>query len=417
MTKRMAARGLVALLLMVPVVGARAAESGNAVFDRVVDIVHQRFYAPAALAAFDQAVTATMAEHPDLAAAAAGSPVTRDAIDTVLASLNASHTHRFVQSQLDYYELTDVFRYALRRNMRRLFPPDGEVRYDGIGIATQVIDGKVFVTDVYDGAPAWRAAVKPGDEILSVDGAPFTEIGSFRGKAGKLAELRLRRTADGAPITVNVQVASLQPSETFLKAIDASARVINRDGRKIGVIRLWSYTSGEAVTGILYDQIGEGRLKDVDGLVLDLRGRWGGAPADAAETFVGGSADMRMVGRDGREDFVNERWHKPLVAVIDEGTRSGMEILAYSLKKNGVPLVGAATAGNVLAATGFLLPDDSLLLLAVDNVFVDSKRLEGNPIEPDIAVPFDIRYANGGDPQLDAAIAALSRRLGSAGSD
>jgi C-terminal processing protease CtpA/Prc len=416
MQRVIAARAVAALIVLGWLAGAEAAESGNRVFDRTVDIVKERFYAPANIGAFDAAVTATIARLPQLATAGPGLPVTREAVDAVLASLNASHTGRYVQDQLDYYELADVFRFALRRDMRRLFPPDGEVTYDGIGIATRDIDGKVFITDVYDGGPAARAAIKPGDEILSVDGAPFAEIGSFRGKAGRLAELNLLRTADGEPITVAVRVEKLQPGDAFLRAISDSVQVIQRGNRKIGVVKLWSYTRSE-VTDILYHELGGGRLKDVDGLIVDLRSRWGGAPADAAETFVGGTADMRLVDRDGKESMENVRWHKPVVAIIDAGTRSGMEILAYSLKKNGIPLIGTETAGDVLAATGFLLPDDSLLVLAVDDVFVDGERLEGHPIKPDIAVPFDVRYADGRDPQLDAALAAMAERLAGGGSD
>ncbi len=113
-----------------------------------------------------------------------------------------------------------------------------------------------------------------------------------------------------------------------------------------------------------------------------------------------------------RRQFVTFRWTKPVVAIIDGGTRSGMEVLAYSLKKNGVPMVGAPTAGNVLAGTAYLLPDDSLLELAVQDVLVDGKRLENNPVAPDVAVPFDVRYAAGQDPQLDAATALMAARLG-----
>ena len=42
------------------------------------------------------------------------------------------------------------------------------------------------------------AGLMAGDEIVSVDGAPFAEIGSFRGKAGETAHLMVRRTADAA---------------------------------------------------------------------------------------------------------------------------------------------------------------------------------------------------------------------------
>ncbi len=169
------------------------------------------------------------------------------------------------------------------------------------------------------------------------------------------------------------------------------------------------------MTSILYDELGKGRLKDVDGLVLDLRSKWGGAPGDAAETFVGGAADMVAVDRDGTRNIVTFRWHKPVVAIIDSGTRSGMEVLAYSLKKNGVPLVGAPTAGNVLAGTAYSLPDDSLLELAVADVLVDGRHLEANPVQPDVAVPFDVRYAAGRDPQRDAAVTLMAERLAGEG--
>jgi carboxyl-terminal processing protease len=65
----------------------------------------------------------------------------------------------------------------------------------------------------------------------------------------------------------------------------------------------------------------------------------------------------------------------------------------------------------VVAGRAFLLPDDSLLLLAVADVTVDGERLEGVGVAPNIAVPFDVRYAAGADPQLEAAAADLVRGL------
>ena len=52
-----------------------------------------------------------------------------------------------------------------------------------------------------------------------------------------------------------------------------------------------------------------------------------------------------------------------------------------------------------------------MLVVAVADVLVDGRRLEGNPVQPDLEVPFDIRYANGEDPQLDAALDVLITRL------
>jgi carboxyl-terminal processing protease len=323
---------------------------------------------------------------------------------------NTSHTARYTPDAVAYFELLDVFRFNYRRDLRRLFPRDGEITYDGVGMATIPIDGNIFVSDIYDGGPASRASLKVGDEILAADGGEFAEVDSFRGKAGSDVVLTLRRSADGPDLDIKVRVERLQPSEALLEAISSSVRVVDRDSRRIGYIRIWAYTRHE-VGGILNSALGGGRLADVDGLILDLRSRWGGAPADAAELLVGGTPEMRMIDRDGDVRHVNTRWRKPVVAIIDEGTRSGMEIFANALKENGIPLVGTATAGDVVAGRGYLLPDDSLLVLAVADVLVDDKRLEGNPVQPDIEVPFDIRYADGADPQLDAALDAMMMRL------
>ncbi len=402
---------LAAFIVLVPALAAAAEtppRSGNAVFDRTVDVVNQHFFAPSELPKFNEAATLAVSQMPGLKDA--DPAVVGDAVSFLLDSLHASHTGRYTPDQLDYYELADVFRFALRGDMRRLFPPKGEVTYAGIGIASAKIDGKSFATHVYDGGPAAKAGLLIGDEIVSVDGQPFAEIGSFRGKAGGTAHLTVRRAAGAEPIAIDVPVAEIQPGDLFVRAISDSVRRFDQGGKRIGYIRLWAYTRDD-VTQVLYDELGNGRLKDVDGLVLDLRSKWGGAPGDAAETFVGRAADMVGVNRDGTRNIVTFRWVKPVVAIIDGGTRSGMEVLAYSLKKNGVPLVGAPTAGNVLAGTAYALPDDSLLELAVADVLVDGKRLEANPVEPDVAVPFDVRYAAGRDPQLDAATALLSERL------
>ncbi|MEJ0096873.1 MAG: S41 family peptidase [Bauldia sp.] len=377
--------------------------SGNAVIDRTVQIVDQNFYSQAALPAFHDAVKAVVA-------GAGGQPlVTADAESRILASLGASHTGRYTPDQLDYYELADVFRYALHDNIRTLFPPDGKIAYDGIGIASKEIGGARFITDVYDGGPAERAGLTAGDEIVSADGKPFTEIGSFKGKAGGSVDLQIRRHAGDTPTTVTVGVETIEPQQMFVEAVDKSAHVIQQDGRKIGVLHLWTYTT-DRITGVIFQDLAT-KLKDVDGLVLDLRSRWGGGPADGAEPFVSATADMQVIDHDGDTHYVYTGFHKPIVAIIDDGTRSSMEILAYSLKKAGIPLVGEPTAGDVLAATAYALPDDSLLELAVQDVIVDGKRLEKNPVTPDVAVPFDVRYAAGSDPQMDKAVALLGQRL------
>jgi len=185
----------------------------------------ENFYDPAALPRFEDAVKETIPGLPHEGDQKALDP----AIAKVLASLGASHTGHYTADELDYYELLNVFQFNYRRELPRLFPPEGRIVYPGIGIASKVIDGKRFVTAVYDGGPAKSAGVEQGDEIISADGAPFEEIGSFRGRVGKSIDLALRRGADAAPITIPVPVAELHPADTLVSAISNQREIQHND--------------------------------------------------------------------------------------------------------------------------------------------------------------------------------------------
>ena len=73
------------------------------------------------------------------------------------------------------------------------------------------------------------------------------------------------------------------------------------------------------------------------------------------------------------------------------------------------PVVGTRTAGAVVGGSPTVIRPGMLLYIAVLDVLIDGERLEGRGVEPDIAVPFELPYANGADPQLDAALEALTR--------
>lgn len=390
---------------------AEEVQSGHAVFDRVVELVTERFYDTSALQGFEEAVRKEVQDPDEPLEASSGEERVDAAIDRVLASLQASHTGRFKPDTIAYYELADIFRFALRDDMRRLFPPDGEVSYQGIGMAVEAIEGKLFVSDVYDGAPAQRAGVLVGDEILSVDGAPYHEIESFRDKAGKTVQLELVRHEGRSPMMLEVEVERLRPLQTFAKAMDESMRVLEQNGRRLGYVRLWTLSTREGMETVARS-LAAGALKEAEGVIVDLRGRWGGGEAGAAELFIGNTVPFRLIFRDGREIYANVRWNRPVVALIDDGARSGLELFAYSLKQAGIPLIGSRTAGALLAGRAFLLPDDSLMILAVsDAVIGENVRLEGRGVQPDVPVRFRLPYAAGQDPQLDVAIQEMLRVL------
>ena len=383
------------------------AASNQADFDQVWELVRDRFYDPR-LNGLDwqeerarfrpQAASARSAE--DMAAA----------INAMLAKLGASHTHFYTPEDPAYYQLADIFVGALEhRGLKRVFP-SGDVSYPGIGVFTETDNqGRTFVTGVIEGAPAHQAGVLLGDEIISADERPFRPVASFRGKVGSPVSLQIRRASGAAPIAISVSPADLHPNEMFLRGLKDSARLIVTDKAKIGYVRVWSYAS-RRIQSALEDLMSDGPLKDADALVWDLRGGWGGAQPQYLDLFNPRAPTMQVKDRSGETGFVDVKWRKPVAALINEGTRSGKEVLAYGFKEYRLgELVGQRTEGAVLAATAFLIGDNGLLLLAVEDVLVDGKRLEGIGVTPTIEVPFDSRYAAGGDPQLDRAVQVLAR--------
>jgi carboxyl-terminal processing protease len=101
-------------------------------------------------------------------------------------------------------------------------------------------------------------------------------------------------------------------------------------------------------------------------------------------------------------------WRKPVAMLINGGTRSGREVLAYGFKKYRLgELVGTQTKGAVLAATTFLVRS-GLLLLAVEDVRVDGECLEGAGATPTIEVQAEAASDGANDPQMSRAVAVLS---------
>jgi carboxyl-terminal processing protease len=331
-----------------------------------------------------------------------------DIINRMLGELGASHTGYYTPDETAYYDLADIFSGGLRRELKDRFL-NGEVAYDGIGMVTRVIEGQHFISGIFDSFPAAKAGLRLGDEIISADGMPFAPVGSFAGKTSRKVRLTIRREAQGTPLTIDVVPEVLHPNDAYLAAMRNGARVIEKGGHKLGYVHIWSYARWQYQE--LLQELVAGKFKDADALIWDLRDGWGGAQPEYLDIFNARAPTMTFNGRGGTETM-NARWRKPVILIINGGTRSGKEILAYGFKKYSYgDVVGTKSAGAVLAARAYMQSNGNLLLIAVQDVAVDNERLEGVGVTPDHEVPFDIRYARGADPQLAAAIDILVRKL------
>jgi carboxyl-terminal processing protease len=324
-------------------------------------------------------------------------------INQMLAELNTSHTHLYTQAEPAYYQIAGIFRDYIIKDLKPYLPQE-KLEYTGIGIYTQEIEEKTFIKAILNGSPAEKAGLKIGDRLIKVEGKPFQPIQSFIDKADKKVKIEIQRKTDSRPKTITIIPQKFNPVTMFLDAMKASVETSEQDGKKIGYIHIWSYADPiyqkQLENELFYD-----RLQDVDGLVWDIRDGWGGAEPTYLNPFTAPVPSLTTVFRDGTKRQRELRWRKPVVMLVNQGSRSGKEILAYAFRKYDVgQIVGEQTAGAVVAGSPFIMKDGSLLYLAVADVFVDGKRLEGKGVTPDIQVSFTLAYAEGKDPQKEKAI-------------
>jgi carboxyl-terminal processing protease len=354
-------------------------------------------------------------------------------INAMLAKLGASHTQLYQVGTTQYYELLDIYRSALGDELKRLFPA-GTVQYVGLGAATiREREALHRIVDAYDGGPADAAGLLRGDLVLFVDPSPLTprrHCGTVRWTLVDSAMPHARDTTmtflierrAGSREEVQVTPELIVPHEMFLKSMRASARVIEREGRRLAYVRLRSW-AGEEYQNLLIALLNAEPLRSCDGLILDIRGGWGGANPEDLSIFGCEAPMLEMSNREGQTNRIprnadllvpaDKQWRKPVTLLIDEGTRSGKEIFTYGFKKAGRgKVVGTRTAGAVLGGRPFLLSDGNLLVVAVSDVRVDGVRLEGVGVEPDVVVERGpIESSAGADPQLDKAVSVLAESL------
>lgn len=406
------ALGLIGLAFwMIPPVFSAWNRQPAAIFEQVWQTVNQHFYDPGLNGVDWQAVKQ---KYQAPARAAESTAALAPVINQMLSELKTSHTHFYTQSEPAYYQLLGIFlpNANLEKQLKQVLP-QGKIHYPGIGIFTTEIEGKVFIRAILDGSPAAQAGLAVGDQILAVAGQPYEPIQAFVGQVGEPVQLSIQRRPDAELIAIAVTPKLFDPQTMFLEAMQASTEVIQRQGKQLGYLHIWSY-AGDRYQEQLENELIHRQLKQVDGLILDLREGWGGASPSYLNLFTAKIPTMTVVGRDRQPRKIDYQWKKPVVMVVNQGARSGKEILAYGFQKYKIgPIVGTKTAGAVVAGRPYLMKDGSMLYLAVANVFVDGERLEGRSVNPDVEVAFQLPYAQGADPFKEQAIATLLTLLNS----
>ncbi len=323
-------------------------------------------------------------------------------VNLLLAQLKVSHTKFYSKDNPKRYQLLGVFHKLYNDENDQLFV------YPGIGLSGTRRGGKFIVDAVFDGFPAAQSGIRFGDVIESVGGKKFSPINSFSERVDQVVELQVLRGSRRVKVLCNV--VPLDGRTMFESALKNSSRVIERNGKRIGYLHVWSF-AGAQFQEIIKSQILWGPLANCDALVLDLRDGWGGADINYLNLFRKPIASITSTMADGRNLNLSGTWNRPVALLINERTTSGKELFSYGFKKLQLgPVVGTPTAGAVLAGRCFLLSNGDVLYLAVAGVEVDGKALEGIGVEPTLRIERDASLQR--DNQLERTLEVLFHEIG-----
>jgi carboxyl-terminal processing protease len=375
------------------------------IFEEIATIVEENFYNPEQIRQDFPAIKAsyrTQLENVSDRKAFSG------LVNGMLHELNASHTYYLTPEDYEYYQLGALF--SKIPAIGAMFQGQ-EVMYPTVGILTQTVEGRVYIAAVLADSAAEKAGALKGDEIVSVNGGPYEPIASLRPFVGKDVAFEIRRKEQEEPFTITMQPVLVNPKLELLAAQEASARIVERTGAKIGYVHLYSY-AGYEYHEALVNALTWGSLKDADALVIDLRYGLGGAGPSYLNLFNTNIPVLKMYDRDGTETVFDPQWRKPAVYLVNGFSRSGKELLAFGARKYHLAtVVGERTPGHFLGGRLFPLSNGNALYLAVQYCLADGVNLEGLGVAPDIEVPFDVRYCAGNDAQLEKAVEHLVKQV------
>jgi carboxyl-terminal processing protease len=306
----------------------------------------------------------------------------------------------------------------LRDAHTRVYAPDERFdwrhpRFISVGISVREIGGLPIVVSVERGSEAERAGLRAGDTVVSIDDEPALDVFTRRLKeqaaSATLAATRLQVMAKLFEGTVDSAVSISwigADGETRSARLrrewrerDTALRVRRVRGH-VGIVRLDVFTQSVAVDFV---RALDHELRDVRGLIVDLRSNGGGeteAMTEVASAFLpAGKSLGRFTDRSGRIQFEPhtratmlfapdriKSFHAPVIILTSERTSSAAEIFVAALKEaRRVTVLGQTTCGCVLAIRRrHVLPDGGELDISeMDYQTAAGSRLEGAGLMPD----------------------------------
>ena len=300
-----------------------------------------------------------------------------------------------INNYVDTVKLDEILTYGIEAMLNRLDPytvyiPEEDQEglemmisgtYGGIGAIIFKRQGEgVIINEPYQGSPAVKAGLQPGDMILSIDGQDVFDLESaecserMKGKPGTSVNFKIKKVRSGD--TVNVDVVR---ERIHLPDIEYAGMLND----STGYIRLTGFTTGAAQD--MRDEVVRLKKEGMRRMVLDLRGNGGGAmneAVDIASIFL--PRNTLVVSAKGRNNAKVAEYRTmiepvdtamPLLVLIDGASASSAEIVAGAIQDlDRGTIMGTRSYGKGLVQTIRPLPYNGQLKVTTARYYTPSGR-------------------------------------------
>lgn len=319
-----------------------------------------------------------------------------------------------IEGMLSTFE--DDYSYVIDDDEQENFNIKLNGEYEGVGIEiVTTTDGNTYIYNVFEDSPADKAELKPGDQIIRLDGE------SVEGKTSSDIANYVKESEESTfSITVLRDDEELTKEVTRTKVTinSVASKIIEKDNKKIGYIYLSIFSASS------YNQF-KTKLEElendgIDSLIIDVRYNNGGHLSTAVNIlslFLDSENIIYQTDKDGViEKFYSsgkETKKYPIVVIQNESSASASELLSATLKEQyGATIVGKTSYGKGTVQELITLSDGT------EYKFTTKKWLtpKGNwihktGVEPDYEVDLSEDYFNDptdeNDTQLQKAIEVL----------
>lgn len=290
-----------------------------------------------------------------------------------------------------------------------------EGEYEGIGAYVDSTTEFLTITSPMPGSPAEKAGLKPGDQVVAIDGEDMTGI------TAEAARLRVL-----GPAGTVVHLTIFREGENDLLEFDVTREKITIDsstGKMLdgGIAYVQVTTFGEKTTPELLTALTDLMAQNPKGIILDLRNNGGGYLQTAVEVtsqFVGEGVVLYEQYGDGTRTTYDVMpggmatdTTIPMVVLINEGSASASEIVAGALQDLGrAQLVGVTSYGKGSVQNWIPLSgDNGAVRITIAKWLTPNERtIHEVGLTPDVEVEMtEDDYKNKLDPQLDKAVEVL----------